>query len=278
LILAAVRDNLGFSPSLNLVVLEGEVYLSELCRMTMSEFVNILTEERQGILYLTINREDKLNAMNLATLEELRQVFDQVMDDKSIKGVILTGAGEKAFVAGADITEIASLNEVNARKFAESGQEIFAMIENCHKPVIAVTNGYALGGGCELAMACHMRIATANAKFGQPEVNLGIIKANELMMTGDMIGADEAKTLGLVNHVLPTKEEAIAAAESILEKIMSKAPLAIGMVVDCVNAVFLEENGYQTEANSFARCVKSGDYKEGTSAFLEKRKPVFRGE
>ncbi len=278
MILAAVRDNLGFSPSLNLVVLEGEVYLSELCRMTMSEFVNILTEERQGILYLTINREDKLNAMNLATLEELRQVFDQVMDDKSIKGVILTGAGEKAFVAGADITEIASLNEVNARKFAESGQEIFAMIENCHKPVIAVTNGYALGGGCELAMACHMRIATANAKFGQPEVNLGIIKANELMMTGDMIGADEAKTLGLVNHVLPTKEEAIAAAESILEKIMSKAPLAIGMVVDCVNAVFLEENGYQTEANSFARCVKSGDYKEGTSAFLEKRKPVFRGE
>jgi len=275
-------------------VLEGEVYLSELCRMTMSEFVNILTEERQGILYLTINREDKLNAMNLATLEELRQVFDQVMDDKAIKGVILTGAGEKAFVAGADITEIASLNEVNARKFAESGQEIFAMIENCHKPVIAVTNGYTLGGGCELAMACHMRIATANAKFGQPEVNLGIIpgyggtqrltllvgrgKANELMMTGDMIGAEEAKTLGLVNHVLPTKEEAIAAAEGILEKIMSKAPLAIGMVVDCVNAVFLEENGYQTEANSFARCVKSGDYKEGTSAFLEKRKPVFRGE
>ena len=119
----------------------------------MSEFVNILTEERQGILYLTINREDKLNAMNLATLAELRLVFDQVMDNKAIKAVILTGAGEKAFVAGADITEIASLNEVNARKFAESGQEIFAMIESCHKPVIAVTNGYTLGGGCELAMA-----------------------------------------------------------------------------------------------------------------------------
>ena len=139
-----------------------------------------------------------------------------------------------------------------------------------------------------------MRIATANAQFGQPEVNLGIIpgyggtqrltllvgrgKANELMMTGDRIGAEEAKKLGLVNHILPTKEEAIAAAEEILEKIKSKAPIAIGMVVDCVNAVFLEENGYQTEANSFARCVKSGDYKEGTSAFLEKRKPVFRGE
>ena len=279
---------------MNLAFLEGEVYLFELCCLTMSVFVNILTEERQGILYLTINREDKLNAMNLETLAELRTVFDQVMDNKAIKAVILTGAGEKAFVAGADITEIASLNEVNARKFAESGQEIFAMIENCHKPVIAVTNGYTLGGGCELAMACHMRVATANAKFGQPEVNLGIIpgyggtqrltllvgrgKANELMMTGDMIGAEEAKSLGLVNHVFPTKQEAISGAEAIIEKIMGKAPLAIGMVVDCVNAVFLEENGYQTEANSFARCVKSGDYKEGTSAFLEKRKPVFRGE
>jgi enoyl-CoA hydratase len=144
-------------------------------------------------------------------------------------------------------------------------------------------------------MACHMRIAVANAKFGQPEVNLGIIpgyggtqrltyligrgKANELMMTGDMIGADEAKSLGLVNHVFPTKNEALVKAEEIIKKIISKAPLAIGMIVDCVNAVFIpDENGYQTEANSFARCVKSGDYKEGTSAFLEKRKPVFKGE
>jgi len=260
----------------------------------MTELVNIISEENNGILYLTINREDKMNALSFSTLEELKLVFEQLMDNKSIKAVILTGAGEKAFVAGADITEIASLNEVNARKFAEFGQEIFAMIENCHKPVLAVTNGYTLGGGCELAMACHMRIATANAKFGQPEVNLGIIpgyggtqrltllvgrgKANELMMTGDMIGAEEAKSLGLVNHVFPTKEEAIACAEAIVEKIRSKAPLAIGMIVDCVNAVFSQENGYQTEANSFARCVKSGDYKEGTSAFLEKRKPIFRGE
>lgn len=261
----------------------------------MGDYRNILTEEKEGVLYLTINREDKMNALNFATLEELREIFDQVIDDKSIKAVILTGAGEKAFVAGADISEIAELNEVNARKFAENGQEIFSMIENCHKPVIAVTNGYTLGGGCELAMACHMRIATANAKFGQPEVNLGIIpgyggtqrmtilvgrgKANELMMTGDMIGADEALSLKLVNHVLPTKNDAMAKAEEIIGKIMSKAPLAIGMIVDCVNAVYLaEENGYQTEANSFARCVKSGDYKEGTSAFLEKRKPVFKGE
>ncbi|MCS5490092.1 enoyl-CoA hydratase/isomerase family protein [Algoriphagus limi] len=261
----------------------------------MDSFLNILTEQKEGVLYLTINREDKMNALNFATLEELREIFDRVMEDRAIKAVIITGAGEKAFVAGADIREIAELNEVNARKFAENGQEIFSVIENCQKPVIAVTNGFTLGGGCELAMACHMRVATSNAKFGQPEVNLGIIpgyggtqrltilvgrgKANELMMTGDMIGAEEALSLGLVNHVLPTKAEAMAKAEEIIHKIMSKAPLAIGMIVDCVNAVYLsEENGYQTEANSFARCVKSGDYKEGTSAFLEKRKPIFKGE
>lgn len=261
----------------------------------MAESLNILTEEKNGILYLTINREDKMNALNYSTLEELKEIFEEIIDNKAIKAVIITGSGEKAFIAGADISEIASLNEVNARKFAENGQEIFAMIENCHKPVIAVTNGFTLGGGCELAMACHMRIASANAKFGQPEVNLGIIpgyggtqrltlligrgKANELMMTGDMIGAEEAKSLGLVNHVLPTKAEAMEKAEEVINKIMSKAPLAIGMIVDCVNAAFLsDENGYQTEANSFARCVKSGDYQEGTSAFLEKRKPIFRGE
>lgn len=236
-----------------------------------------------------------MNALNYATLAELKEIFEELIDNKAIKAVILTGSGEKSFVAGADISEIASLNEVNARKFAENGQEIFAMIENCHKPVIALTNGFTLGGGCELAMACHLRIATANAKFGQPEVNLGIIpgyggtqrltqligrgKANELMMTGDMIGAEEAKALGLVNHVLPTKAEAMEKAEEVISKIMSKAPLAIGMIVDCVNAAFLpDENGFQTEANSFARCVKSGDYKEGTSAFLEKRKPIFKGE
>jgi len=261
----------------------------------MADTNNILSEEQDGILYLTINRESKLNALNFDTLEEIRNVFNEVSDNKTIKGVIITGSGEKAFIAGADISEIAELNELNARKFAENGQEIFDLIENCHKPVIAVVNGFALGGGCELSMACHMRIAVTNAKFGQPEVNLGIIpgyggtqrltyligrgKANELMMTGDMIGADEAKSLGLVNHVLPTKEAAIEKAEEILKKIMSKAPLAIGMIVDCVNAVYItDENGFQTEANSFARCVKSGDYKEGTSAFLEKRKPVFKGE
>lgn len=261
----------------------------------MAEYNNILTEVKESILYLTVNREDKMNALNFATLEELKAIFEEVADSKSIKAVIITGAGERAFVAGADIREIAELNEVNARKFAENGQEIFSIIENLHKPVIAVTNGFALGGGCELAMACHMRIATANAKFGQPEVNLGIIpgyggtqrltiligrgKANELMMTGDMIDANEALSLGLVNYVLPTKADALAKAEEIVKKIVSKAPLAIGMIIDCVNAAYLsDENGFQTEANSFARCVKSGDYKEGTTAFLEKRKPNFKGE
>ncbi|PSL05107.1 enoyl-CoA hydratase [Cecembia rubra] len=272
------------------------VYLvSNIHLLLMADSKNILSEVKEGILYLTVNRETKLNALNFATLEEFRDIFNEVSDNKDIRAVIITGSGEKAFIAGADISEIAELNELNARKFAENGQEIFSLIENCPKPVIAVINGFALGGGCELAMACHMRIATESAKFGQPEVNLGIIpgyggtqrltylvgrgKALELMMTGDMIGAEEAKNLGLVNHVLATKAEALEKAEEILRKIMSKAPLAIGMIVDCVNAVFnTEENGYQTEANSFARCVKSGDYKEGTSAFLEKRKPVFKGE
>lgn len=261
----------------------------------MAETTNILSENKDGILYLTINREPKLNAINFDTLEELKNIFNEVSDNKSIRAVILTGAGEKAFVAGADINEIAELNELNARKFSENGQEAYSLIESCHKPVIAVVNGFALGGGCELAMACHMRIASANAKFGQPEVNLGIIpgyggtqrltfligrgKANELLMTGEMIGAEEAKSLGLVNYVTSNKDEAIQKAEEILQKIMTKAPLALGMIVDCVNSVFSnDEDGYLIEANSFARCVKSEDYNEGTTAFLEKRKPNFKGE
>jgi enoyl-CoA hydratase len=261
----------------------------------MAEQKIIISENKDGILYLTISRESKLNALNFNTLEELKNIFNEVNDNKNIKGVILTGSGDKAFVAGADINEISELNELNARKFAEFGQEVLQNIESCHKPVIAVVNGYALGGGCELAIACHMRVATSNAKFGQPEVNLGIIpgyggtqrlthligrtKATELLMTGEMIDANEAKSLGLLNYISPTKDEAIAKAEEILKNIMNKAPLSIGMIVDCVNAVYTkDENGYQIEANSFARCVKSEDYREGTKAFLEKRKPQFKGE
>jgi len=258
-------------------------------------FENLKFENVNGIAHLTINRPDKLNALNIETIEEIKTAFHTIYDDTSILSVIITGAGEKAFVAGADISEISQLTELNGRKFAENGQEVFALIENCHKPVIALVNGFALGGGCELAMACHMRIALSNAKFGQPEVNLGILpgyggtqrltqligkaKSFELSMTGDMVDAAEALRLGLVNYTFDSLEEAMAKCEKILNKITSKAPLAVGMVIDCINAVYKEdENGYQTEANSFANCCKTDDFKEGTAAFMEKRKPEFKGE
>ncbi len=261
----------------------------------MTDYENLLLSDSEGILTITINRESKLNALNQQTLEELRNAIQSVYDSRDIKGVIITGAGEKAFVAGADIKELSQVNEMNARKFAENGQEIFDMIENCHTPVVAAVNGFALGGGCELSMACHMRVSSLNAKFGQPEVNLGVIpgyggtqrltqlvgkgKALELMMTGDLIGASEAKDLGLVNHLADTPHEAIEKSREILAKISEKAPIAIGLVVDSVNAVFSnEQNGYQIEANSFASCCGSSDFKEGTEAFLEKRKAKFKGE
>jgi enoyl-CoA hydratase len=260
----------------------------------MANFHLIALEQIGNILTITLNRPDKLNALNIATLEEIKQAFNKVYDDPSVKAVILTGSGEKAFAAGADISEIAELNEVNARKFSENGQEIFGMIENCRKPVIAVVNGFALGGGCELAMSCHFRIATANARFGQPEVNLGVIpgyggtqrltqlvgkgKAMEWMMTAEIINASTALHYGLVNYVEENKEAAIQKATTLLETIMSKAPVAIGLVIDCVNAVFSNEDGYQTEANGFGNCCKTADFKEGTSAFMEKRKANFKGE
>ena len=260
----------------------------------MADLKNLQLQNEEGILTITIARASKLNALNIATIEELREVFQNIYDDDSVKSIIITGEGEKAFVAGADISEISELNEMNGRKFAENGQEVFAMIEKCHKPVIAAVNGFALGGGCELAMACHMRVATPNAKFGQPEVNLGIIpgyggtqrltqlvgkgKALELMMTADFISANEALSLGLVNHVAESAEDMMVTAKNILNKINQKAPLAIGLVIDSVNSYYTgDENGYQTEANSFASCCKSEDFKEGTQAFLEKRKAEFKG-
>jgi enoyl-CoA hydratase len=260
----------------------------------MSEYMNLNQEQTDGILTITIRRPESLNALNGHTIEELKTAIQDALDNKDIKGIIITGEGEKAFVAGADIKEIAELNELNARKFAESGQETFTLIEECEKPVIAAVNGYALGGGCELAMACHIRVATENAKFGQPEVNLGIIpgyggtqrltqligkgKALELMLTGDMISAQEAKSLGLVNHVVNSKEELFELSHKIMKKIISKAPLAVGMVINCVNAFEANKNGYQTEANGFMHCTKTQDFREGTQAFVEKRKPEFKGE
>ena len=261
----------------------------------MAEFENLELSDDNGILTIVVSREEKLNALNEATLEELRTAIQSAYDDKDIKGTIITGAGEKSFVSGADIDEIAGLNELNGRKFSENGQEIFALIENSHKPVIAAVNGLALGGGCELAMACHMRIATKNATFGLPEVKLGMIpgyggtqrlthlvgkgKALELMMTASTISAEEAFRIGLINQLVLDKEELMKRSKEVLAKILANAPLAVGMLVDCVNAVFnFDENGYQTESNSFSSCFKSQDFHEGISAFLEKRKPDFKGE
>ncbi len=257
-------------------------------------FENIELSSDDQILIITISRPEKLNALSLATLSELKTVIEQHYDDGEVAGIIITGSGEKAFVAGADINEIANLEETTARKISENGQELFFLIENANKPIIAAINGYALGGGCELAMACHMRVASTNAQFGQPEVNLGIIpgyggtqrltqlvgkgKAIELMTTADMIGAEEAKQLGLVNHVVE-QEELLPKCKEILNKIATKPPIQIGMVIDCVNAVYRkEEDGYQSEANAFARCSQLEDFKEGTQAFIEKRKANFKGQ
>ncbi|MEQ9305445.1 MAG: enoyl-CoA hydratase-related protein, partial [Marinoscillum sp.] len=197
----------------------------------MADLQNLSLSTDDGILTVTINRESKLNALNTGTLAEIKEVIQSVYDDKDISGVILTGAGEKAFVAGADISEFSELNEMNARKFAEEGQEIFQLIENCHTPVIAVVNGFALGGGCELAMACHMRVASANARFGQPEVNLGILpgyggtqrlthligkgRAFEYLMTGEMMDAPTALNYGLVNYTEADRDAALAKANDI---------------------------------------------------------------
>lgn len=261
----------------------------------MSNYKNLLETLEEGILTIAINRPDKLNALNHVTLTELKMCIDDAYDNNEVKGIIITGTGKKAFVAGADISEFTELNELNGRKFSEHGQEIFALIESCTKPVIAAVNGYALGGGCELAMACHLRVATENAFFGQPEVSLGVVpgyggtqrlsqlvgkgKALEIMMTGEMLGADEAYACGLVNNIVATKEEGLEKAKEILKKIFKNAPGAVGMVINCVMAAFSkEEDGYQVEANSFANCCKSDDFKEGTSAFLEKRAPEFKGE
>ena len=270
------------------------IFVANFHFLAMSHFKNLQESLNDAIMTISVSRQDKLNALNSTTLAELKSCIESVYDNDAVKGLIITGSGNKAFVAGADISEFTELNELNGRKFSERGQEIFALIENCPKPIIAVVNGYALGGGCELSMACHIRIATENAFFGQPEVSLGILpayggtqrltqlvgkgKALELMMTGDMLNAEEALSIGLINHLVATKDEALAKATDILNKIFKNAPLAIGMVINCVNATYSKtEDGYQFEANSFANCCKTEDFREGTAAFLEKRNPEFKG-
>ena len=259
------------------------------------DYTNLLVEQDGNIVKLTINREKALNALNKTTMLELQDFFGSRLPAmKEVHGVILSGAGEKAFVAGADIKEFLQIDSKTGQEMAQRGQDIFALIENSAVPVIAVVNGFALGGGCELAMACHMRIASESARFGQPEVNLGIIpgyggtqrliqyigksKAVELLLTGDMINGEEAYRLGLVNYVLPA-EEVMDKAAAILKKIAGKGPIAVREVIACVNAYFQAgEDGFKKEVESFGTTTGTEDFREGASAFIEKRKAAFKGK
>jgi enoyl-CoA hydratase len=258
-------------------------------------FENIITEDRGRIRLITINRESKLNALNKTTLAELHEVFTQSFTDKNIGGIILTGAGPKAFVAGADIAEFASLDVKGGAALSKEGHEkVFNLIANGNKPVIAAVNGFALGGGLELAMACHIRIASENAKMGLPEVTLGLIpgyggtqrltalvgkgKALEMIMTADMITAADAYQHGLMNHVV-TQEELLPKAEEMMNKILTRAPLAIAAAIKAVNAASDPAvNGFALEIDEFGKCFGTADMREGVAAFMEKRKAEFKGK
>lgn len=257
-------------------------------------YTNLLAEEKDGILHLTINRPKALNALNQTTMGELESVFGKdYADRKDLKGVLLTGAGDRAFVAGADIKEFLGVAaEGSGKDMATRGQDVFFLIERFHRPVVALVNGFALGGGCELAMACHLRIATDMARFGQPEVNLGIIpgyggtqrlnqligkgKAMELTLTGNMIDANEAHRIGLVNYVLPA-EEARAKAIELLTTIGTKGPVAIEESIKAINAYYAGSD-FEEEAAAFGRASGTKDFAEGAAAFVEKRKANFKGE
>jgi enoyl-CoA hydratase len=257
-------------------------------------YSTLIFEKENRICTLTINRPDKLNALNSAVLEELNKAFDEIEKDNEILSVIITGAGTKAFVAGADISEFNGLDKEEGRKLARRGQHTFSRIERSAKPVIAAVNGFALGGGCELAMSCHFRLASENAKFGQPEVNLGLIPgyggtqrlvqlvgkgiAMELLLSAKMLDANEAKQYGLVNYVT-TADTLIEQSKKILGLINTKAPLAVAGCIKAANAVFDEtRNGYEVEIEEFGNTFMTDDMKEGVSAFLEKRKAEFKGK
>lgn len=256
-------------------------------------YTTLLTSLDNNILTVTINRPDKLNALNRNIMQDLDTVVDEIENNPEIRAAIITGSGQKGFVAGADISEFVGLSSEEGLALAHRGQNVFFKIENCTKPIVAAVNGFALGGGCELAMACHFRIASENARFGQPEVNLGLIpgyggtqrlvqligkgRALELLLSGNMVDAQTALQYGLVNHVVP-QEELLNKARSILDVIITKAPLALTKCITAVNAVFESQNGYAVEVKAFGECFDSKDMKEGTSAFLEKRKPAFTGK
>jgi enoyl-CoA hydratase/carnithine racemase len=258
-------------------------------------YENILLEKKNSIAYVTINRPKVLNALNMATMEEMRAAFHDIKSDDGVRVVILTGSGEKAFVAGADISELATQDAVTGKKYAHRGQSVLNLIENLGKPVIACINGFALGGGCELALACTMRIASENAKLGQPEVKLGIIPgyggsqrlprlvgkglAMQMVLAGEMISAQEAHRIGLVNEVTPAAE-LIPRAEAIAAKIIANGPLAVQYAMEAVNKgmeMTLAE-GLFLEAALFGMCCATSDKAEGTTAFLEKRPAVFKAK
>ena len=261
----------------------------------MLEYQNICVEKNGKIAIITINRPEKLNALNVQTMDEINNAITELNKDNSTSVIIITGKGNKAFVAGADISELNNLDKDTGKAFAQKGQAVFNNIENSCKPVIAAVNGYALGGGCELALACHIRLASENAVFGQPEINLGVIpgyggtqrlsrvintgRAMEYILTGDMINAQEALSIGLVNKVFP-QDELLSNTINMAEKIASKAPVAVKLAVKAVNNVneTPQHEGLDKEAELFKQCCGTDDFKEGTSAFLQKRKAEFKGK
>lgn len=255
-------------------------------------YQTLLTALENNILTVTINRPDKLNALNRTVMQELSDVLDEAAANSQVRSVIITGAGPKSFVAGADISEFVGLSAAEGMELARKGQAVFFKIENSAKPVVAAVNGFALGGGCELALACHFRVAAENAKFGQPEVNLGLIpgyggtqrltqiigkgRSLEMLMSASMIDAQTALQYGLVNYVVPA-DQLIAKTRSILEVINTKAPLAVAQCIHAANTAY-GVSGYETEVSAFGECFATDDMKEGTSAFLEKRKANFIGK
>ena len=256
---------------------------------------NVLSQLENRILTITINRPDKLNALNQATLRELDGIVMDATNNDEVAVIIITGAGDKAFVAGADISELATTDAMTGMQFARYGQSVFNHIENCGKPVIAAVNGFALGGGCELAMACHLRIASDNAKFGQPEIKLGVIpgfggtqrltrlvgkgKSMEMNLLGDMVSADKAEQIGLANWVVP-QGELLPTVTKVAEQLANSAPIALSMTIDAINKG-LEcalPDALDYEVKAFGICCASEDKNEGTAAFLEKRAAKFSGK
>ncbi len=251
---------------------------------------NILIAVHDAILTITINRPDKLNALSKQTIEEIGDAIKNAEADRSIAGIIITGSGTKAFVAGADITEFVKYSS-EGKELSAHGHRVFKSIELCTKPVIAAVNGFALGGGCELAMSCHLRVASDNAKFGQPEVKLGLIpgyggtqrliqligkgKAMEMMLTADMIDAQQALQYGLVNYVT-TQDQLLSKCTELLGKIKTQSPKAVAGIIRCADAYFTDGiDGFDAEIEEFGKCFSNDDFKEGTTAFIEKRKAEF---